>query len=33
MIPDMEANEKLSPIVGELFLRDRKVRTILIFSE
>ena len=30
MIADMEANEKLSPIVTELFLRGRKLNTSLV---
>ena len=31
MIPDMEANKKLSPIVIELFLRGRKLNMSLVF--
>ena len=31
MIADMEANEKLSPIVNELFLRGRAHNISLIF--
>ena len=31
MIADMEANEKLSPIDTELFLRDRKFNILLVF--
>ena len=31
MITDMEANEKLSPIVIELFLGDRRVNILLVF--
>ena len=31
MIADMEANTKLSPIVTELFLRDKKLIISLVF--
>ena len=31
MIADKEANEKLSPIVTKLFLRDRKLNISLVF--
>ena len=31
MIAGMEANEKLSAIVNELFLRDRRPKTSLFF--
>ena len=31
MIADMESNEKLSPIVSELFLRGRKLNVSLVF--
>ena len=31
MIVDMEANKKLSPIVTELFLRERKLNFSLVF--
>ena len=31
MIEDMELNEKLSPIVTELFLRGRKLNISLVF--
>ena len=31
MIADMESNEKLSPIVTELYLRGRKLNFSLVF--
>ena len=31
MIADMESNKKLSPIVAELFLRQRKLNISLVF--
>ena len=31
MIADMESNEKLSPIVTELFIRGRKLNISLVF--
>ena len=31
MIEDMEANKKLSPVVTELFLRERKSNILLVF--
>ena len=31
MIADMESNNKLSPIVPELFLRGRKLNILLVF--
>ena len=31
MIADMESNKKLSPIVTELFLRERKLNFLLVF--
>ena len=31
MIADMEANTKLSPIITELFLRDKKLIISLVF--
>ena len=32
MIADVESNKKLSPIVTELFLRERKLNISLIFK-
>ena len=32
MIADIEANKKLSPVVNELFLRERKLDTSLSFN-
>ena len=31
MIADMFSNKKLSPIVTELFIRDRKLKNYLVF--
>ena len=31
MITDMEANKKLSPIITEMFLRERKQNISLVF--
>ena len=31
MRPDMESNKKLSPIITELFLRERKINVSLVF--
>ena len=31
MIADMEANKKITPIVTELFLRERKFNTSVVF--
>ena len=31
VMADMKANEKLSPIVTELFLRGRKLKILLVF--
>ena len=31
MIADMESNKRLSPIVTELFLRERKLNVSLVF--
>ena len=31
MIPDMESNKKLSPIVAELFLKGNKLNILLVY--
>ena len=31
MIADMESNKKLIPVVTELFLKGRKLNTLLVF--
>ena len=31
MIPEMESNKKLSPIITDLFLRERKINVSLVF--